>query len=209
MSKVKAIIPCAGFGTRMGMNSHESKEMLDDPVTGKKVIDYSLDLCEKYDLDPIVVTRAQKMDLITHLNNRKVEVQIYEPEGEWAKSVLATFGNWNDKNILLLPDTRFSPESALGEIRLKLFNHDLVFGIHRPEVKTPWGVVEHSDGTIWTAEKPSRDITAWGIIGFSKVEGTQLFTHYMTSNDFAQFKGATVSLDKFVDITRSGRLEKY
>ena len=92
---VKAIIPCAGFGTRMAMQPNQSKEMLTDPVTGKYLIDYSLDLCYKYKIKPVVISRLEKEDLNSYLRSKNVtHISLKEAGKEWAQTVLKSQGLW-------------------------------------------------------------------------------------------------------------------
>ena len=49
---MKALIPCAGFGTRMRMAPHQAKELIPDE-TGAPTIEWSLNICKENNIDPI------------------------------------------------------------------------------------------------------------------------------------------------------------
>ena len=49
MNRYTAIIPCAGFGTRMKMLPHQAKELLLDE-DGNVTIDWSLSICKRYNI---------------------------------------------------------------------------------------------------------------------------------------------------------------
>src|ERR1041385_1378889 len=99
---VKAIIPCSGRGSRMKMDTWEAKELLIDPVNGKPLVDYSLDLCYKYSIKPVIITRAEKRPFIDHImdNHPNADLIICDPGKEWAETVLKSQGLWGEKNIL-------------------------------------------------------------------------------------------------------------
>jgi dTDP-glucose pyrophosphorylase len=215
---VKAIIPCAGYGTRMGMKLNESKETLIDPVTHKYLIDYSLDLCHKYKIEPIVISRLEKEDLNGYLRDKEVEhIVLKTPGKEWAETVLKSRGLWGDKNILILPDTRFD-EKAIPRMLDLLHEYDLVAAIHEiPAMDCDkWGIINRKE--IW--EKPAvinknikAHMKAWGLLGFTPKVGEFIFPSLNKGNwvelERMAIAPSFVHLDKFIDITRSGTLEKY
>ncbi len=218
---IKCIIPSAGYGTRMNCKLNESKELMIDPVTGKYLIDYSLDLCYKYNIEPIVISRIEKEDLNSYLRSKEVEhIVLKKPGKEWAETVLKSQGLWAEKNILLLPDTRFTPESRFDDIKYQIdHGSKLVLGVHEvPEMsQNKWGIVA-SNGIY---EKPNIKLdqyrglgtTAWGIIAFRKEIGYNLFSRLSENHQFLWkddlVNPAIFRLDSFVDITRTGKLEKY
>lgn len=174
--KTIAIIPCAGLGTRMGMLPHEAKEMLPDKAYNyTHMIDYPIDICNQYNLDPLFISREEKTTLNDYLYSKGKNVLIIKPEGEWNSTVLASKDHWRENNILLLPDTRFFPQSTIENIQTSLeLGNQAVLALH--EVKDPknWGVVQ----SYKIIEKP-KDLEgpqmAWGLIGFKKSYGEQLF----------------------------------
>lgn len=198
---MKCILPCAGFGTRVGMQPNQSKEMLIEPGTNRPVIEYSLLLCNEYKMTPMVVTRADKKDLIEYCTGR-ADVLIVDPIGEWSMSVLMTQPYWEKNNILILPDTRFSPTSIITKIENDLNNGaDISLGLHNVDDPDKWCIVQdyglyekpkHLPGNKW----------AFGIIGFTEFAGYKLFKnlemHKVTDLHNTSFQ----YLESFKDITR-------
>jgi UTP-glucose-1-phosphate uridylyltransferase len=213
---IKAIIPCAGFGTRIKMLSHESKEMLIDPNNPDKyLIDYSLDLCYKYNIDPVVITRPEKQDLINYLKTKECELIICKPGKEWAETVLKSQGLWGDKNILLLPDTRFDVDALEKVIQLMHYNYKLVTAVHNISntESDKWGTVTKDHiFEKWPrfSGNDEAKLLAWGILGFDKNIGVELFNSLYPCGFYKNNENiGMVYLDSFKDITRTGTLEKY
>lgn len=214
---VRGIMPAAGYGTRMGMSINQSKEMLRDPKDQSYLIDYSLNLCYSNKIEPIVISRIEKEDLNSYLRLKGVEhIVLKTPGKEWADTVLKSQGLWTEKNILILPDTRFEPANeSIKRVKDLLHQYDLVAGVHKvPGLEIDkWGIIDRN--TIW--EKPSvinpkinSSHKAWGILGFSKSIGEKLFQSQNKHNWLTlspEIEPAFVHLDKFEDITRTGKLE--
>lgn len=209
-SKTRVIIPCAGYGTRMGMKPNESKEMLIH--NGFPIIDYALDLCKECDCEPVLIIRPEKTDLIRHLdlNHGRVRRHIYTPTGEFPQTMLDSKEHWGLNNILLLPDTRFTPaQKTIYEMSHDFYKSDLIFALHHVTDPSNWGVIRRNPKTREIdsiCEKPS-DITgsheAWGLIGFNKYVGVDLFTKMLTKDVFHPIKNtAWIRLSSFEDITR-------
>ncbi len=204
--KYKCIIPCAGYGTRMNMSSNESKEMLLDS-TGKPLIQYSLDICKKYGLDPLIITRAEKETLVSHCLDQGADVLTIKPQGEWMDTILASSAMWENDNIVLLPDTRFSPEKIVGDVKNSLDLGALsVLALHKVDDVSKWGSVEH----YRVVEKTNvvDKGWAWGIMGFKKAEGMRLLEG-MRKKGFPMFlnNASFLFLDSFKDVTRTGKIE--
>lgn len=199
---MRAIIPCAGFGTRMNMKPDESKEMI-RCSDGQPMITYALDLCDRYDLDPLIITRLEKKDLISFLKD-DYPILTIKPKGEWMDTVLASKNHWYTDNLLILPDTRFEPTSVINEIRndLKLgCNYSLA--LHRVDDPHKWCVVNNY--TLFEKNPDFESKTgmfAFGLVGFKKEHGETLFSNLSLSKkchlDDASFR----YLDRFEDITR-------
>lgn len=205
MLPIKVIIPCAGYGTRMKLRPHESKEML--RYNGFPIIDYSLDMCRHLGLQAVVITRPEKTELIRHIEYHHGHVQrvIYNPTGEWAQTILDNKDHWGYNNILLLPDTRFSPGvNALRTIaNLLAIEHELVFATHKVKDSQNWGIIRN--GMI--AEKPSMiegaSYDAWGMIGFNKYIGVPLFEGLKKKGTWMNLPAhEIVKLIRFEDVTR-------
>ena len=214
MNKTVAIIPCAGYGTRMGMKDHEAKEMLIDPVTGDYLIDYSLNLCYKYDIEPIVISRLEKDDLNWYLTSKEIEhIILKKPGKEWAETVLKSQGLWGDKNILLLPDTRFDADALEKVIQLMHYNYKLVTAVHNISntESDKWGTVTKDHiFEKWPrfSGNDEAKLLAWGILGFDKNIGVELFNSLYPCGFYKNNENiGMVYLDSFKDITRTGTLD--
>jgi len=197
-----AILPCAGFGTRMGMKINESKEMLPDSKYGfDHIIDYSLDICRQFHLIPLVITREEKTDLIKYLKKKKIKYMLVDHKGEWFETVLKSQVYWLENNYLLLPDTRFQLiTNMLDLIRGLEMGNNAVFGVHKVQDPEKWGIIS----SYSLMEKPKYlkgPQMAWGIIGFKRYYGVDLFSKMR----YSKFKLKNVGFSHllgFEDITR-------
>lgn len=194
----------------MNMLLNESKEMLKDPVTEDYLIDYSLNLCYSNNIEPIVISRIEKEELNSYLRQKGVEYIVLKTPGkEWAETVLKSQGLWGDKNILLLPDTRFN-KNAIKDILSKV-DGSLVIGYHEidPMESNKWGIITE-DNLILEKSLTRRSEKAWGLIGFNKPDGIWFLEEISEYKSFPLTKYEKfVKLDYFKDITRTGQLEKY
>lgn len=218
-SKTLVILPCAGFGQRMGMKNNESKEMLKDLYNDNKpLIDWHLDKLKDY--QTVVVTREEKTDLIDYLAEKQIfTLLLNDVSKEWPNSVLYSKVSWEENNILVLPDTRFEPTDIVSRIDQELQNgFDLVFAVHKVEDCSKWGKVfldPYSNKPLYTQEKPELafklDGLAWGLIGFKKPVGESLFQAYLDKTIFnlTKLKVKIIYLNSFKDITRTGKIESY
>lgn len=200
MIKIKCIIPCAGFGTRVNMKPNQSKEMLPDPGYKRQpIIQFALDMCKTFNLEPLVITREDKKDLRQYLFNANINFIDIKVEGEWYDSVLKSSNYWNNHNILLLPDTRFTPLRCLQDLKNGLeLGNESVFALHKVNEPNKWGIIKDYQ----LLEKPKDLIGeqwAWGAIGFTKTMGEFLFKdNFIKILDNTGFTYFT----KFEDITR-------
>lgn len=210
----KAILPCAGYGTRMNMQLNKSKELLIDPITNEPIIKWHLDLCKENNIKPIIITRKEKTDLIEYtLKNTEAELIVLDNiSGEWPSTVLKSKGMWGNKNILMLPDTRFNPHTKSLFDSLKNENYDLVFAIHRVDNISKWGAIDPLNNKF--CEKPQEQFAgyAWGLISFSSEAGEEtidkmiLRNHWWTENYYLV---DYIHLNSFIDLTRTGTIERY
>jgi dTDP-glucose pyrophosphorylase len=212
MDKLRAIIPCAGYGTRMNMQPHESKEML--LYNGFPMINYALDLCKAVDIDPVLIIRPEKRELMRHIefNYGRSFVQQYTPTGEWPQTILDSKDLWGYNNILILPDTRFTPARPTLVNMINLLYHNdpfAVFATHKVRDPQNWGVVrKYKDGRLNIAEKPTGVIEgvtydAWGLIGFNRYNGVELFSKFLTPGKWQDIPlSELIPLSSFRDVTR-------
>lgn len=204
---MRAIIPAAGFGTRMNMRLDQSKEMLPDPSNSGRdhIIDHSLKLCSLMYLDPLVIVRKEKQDLIKYLQSLEVEYLVIETRGEWPDTVIESQFHWHDDNILILPDTRFNPaRKAIMDIQNGLeLGNNAVFALHQVTDPEKWGII--SDYRVFDKPKHLQgEQWAWGLIGFTAEYGEQIF-NTLDNNDKDKIQLRNVGftyLNSFKDITR-------
>lgn len=208
----------------MNMNPNESKEMILD--NGVPIIQWTLDVCKKYKLNPVIITRKEKTDLIEYCKD-KATIVIHEPKGEWMDTILSSIDHWDTWNFVMLPDTRFKNTSVINDMKIYLKSGaDLVFAIHKVSDPEKWGIITDK----FSIEKPEdrffpEDTMAWGLFAFWKYgnfnwdEDVEYFKdnsakafllaarekdtlHYFQDDE----KIKTVRLEKFVDITRNGMI---
>lgn len=210
MKKTLVLIPCAGYGKRMKMKPNKSKELLIDPSTKKPLIEWHLNICKKYKLDPLIITRAEKKDLIKYCKKKKVKCLVIKPKGEWTNTLLASKKEWRANNLILLPDSKFSPEKSLQicEENLREYDFKSVFGIHKVKDMQNWGCIE---GRM-LCEKPTtvsedNNAFAWGLFGFKKEYGELLLNQMAKKEWFYLKRFGTTWLSEFKDLTRSGKVE--
>ena len=205
MSKYKAIIPCAGFGTRMKMLPHQAKELLPDE-DGNPTINWSLNVCEKYDIEPIIVTRPEKQEFNDFLSQKKI-TYIFDEGKSVGTSILQTKEYWGDYNIILLPDTRFEYDDKffINIFKSMEVGNDSMFALFSVEDYSNWGII--CNNTFY--EKPKRHFTkedkafAWGVIGFKKEYGETLLNSYnLTSEPLKLNKPGYLFINNFRDISR-------
>lgn len=205
---MRCIIPAAGFGTRMNMKTDQSKEMLLDN-TGNSIIRYCLDLCWNYKLNPLIVTRKEKTDLIEYCNDLHVETLIIETKGEWPETVLASQEYWEESNILILPDTRFNSTEVIQYMKNDLELHqNYSIAIHKinPEESSKWCVTNG----VELIEKPNHIKFNWamGLIAWNKLNGEELFNSLSIKGNIHVLENTGFHyLDSFKDITRNGIIE--
>jgi hypothetical protein len=164
---------------------------------GKPMIRWALDIA----INPLVITRAEKKDLIEYLNENGVQYMIVEPTKEWPDTILSSKNYWRKRNILLLPDTRFKPAfPTIDKLNHLLFNNKVVTACHRVKDQNNWGIVK--ERKIY--EKPDFDGEglAWGLIAFQRSAGGVLFSDLL--NDGVTFIDTELilMLDEFKDLTR-------
>lgn len=205
---MRLILPCAGLGTRMSMKLNRSKELLINPATGKPLIQYWIDLAHTRRLDPLVITRKEKKDLIKYCKDNKIECQIIKPHGEWPNTVLASNEHWSENNILALPDTVMEDSiTALYEIKNQLkLGSQAVLALHFVDDVSKWGSVSNYE--ITEKSKLETDGWAWGLIGFKREYGNFLFKALNKKNVPYKLKDTSfVYIDSFKDLTRTGKIE--
>lgn len=219
-AKITVVLPAAGYGTRMG--SPEAKEMLINPKTGKKFIQFSLEQAKLIAADIVLIIRKEKQELKLWVTEFCVQNDIHlkvietQPTTEWPETVLASEAYWGDYNILLLPDTDWQAVNLLKTLVSSLLTEklDIIYAVFKTD-KLNWGFVR-TDSCLQLCEKPTTNLdsfSAWGIIGFTKEVGNALFKAHLDSTFDHQiksltFKAKTLEMSEFNDRTRgpSGKM---
>ena len=203
MSNYKALIPCAGFGTRMRMLPHEAKELLLDDQ-GNPTIEWCLNICNKYGIEPIIVTRPEKEEFNKYLDDRNIKY-VFDEGKAVGNSLLKTKEYWGDYNIVILPDTRFEYDEDffINIFECMKLGNDSVFALFKVEDYHNWGII--SNNTFY--EKPKCDFTttayAWGVFGFTKSYGETLLNNYnLTSESLSLTNPGYLFIKNFKDISR-------
>lgn len=141
--KYKMIIPAAGFGRRMG--SPEVKELLHDEC-GHPLIDHAVSLAVKMNISFHIISRPGKIKLKNYLESKSYLVktdwtyQEIESSKEWPDSVLQAKPFWGDRNVLVLPDTRWEPVNIVEKVLFS--NQDLSLAVFSPPDLNNWGVID-------------------------------------------------------------------
>jgi len=205
---MRCILPCAGYGTRMSMATDKSKELLLDPSNNKPIIEYHLDICKQFNLNPLVISRPEKLDLIEYCGLNKIDLMLSSHLGEWPRTVFLSNDYWEEDNILLLPDTRFEPISIISNIKLDLsLGADISLGVHKVSQPYTWCIIK--DYKLF--EKPQwlhGQHYAFGIIGFKRGAGLKLFDELERHKKTGLLTKTSLQyLDNFKDITRTGKVE--
>lgn len=209
------ILPAAGFGTRMG--SPESKEMLFAEDESFPMIQHALDLLAEENCRIVLPTRKEKKSLIDFVTKHSphVIIQIIEKSKEWPDTILQTHPYWLDKNLLILPDTRWSPENEILKLPSLLDSHHFAFSTFTSSVPETWGVFRDQPWAV--CDKPPHSVLnenksntfCWGHIAFQKELGQPLFSNILKSHHSKSFESLPnstsagfIRLDSFCDLTR-------
>lgn len=203
----RAIIPAAGLGTRMGMLPNQSKELLIDPVTNQPLIQWHFNYCAKYNLIPLVVTRKEKTDLIDYCNKQGVQVLVVEPKGEWYDTIQQSKPYWEEMNVVLFPDSKFTDDDKKMNEFFQSLDFKFIeccFGVQEVEDSSKWCVVTEEGIFEKTKQGPG---TAIVVFGFKK--RTNLFLE-LSQNKTTHIKYYhTFNINNFTDLTRTGVIEKF
>ncbi len=209
------IIPCAGFGTRVG--SPPAKELLINPLTQAPLLEHCLKVADRYQWRTVLITRPEKKTLVAYVTDRKSQNPqssqwvMVEKTAEWPESILKSADLWSEKNILVLPDTVWSP-AGVEELLVNSLDHcDCSFGVFDVQNKKTWGTVAVGKDSLRLCEKPAQalpEFKAWGLIAFKKNIGASLFSALLESTldheiKLLPLKAQTVRLESFTDLTRT------
>ena len=202
---MKALIPCAGFGTRMRMMPHQAKELLPDE-DGNPTIEWSLNICKKYNIEPIIITRPEKEEFNQYLDQNNI-TYVFDNGNSVGESLLKTQPYWDSTNIVILPDTRFDyPENFFLDVdKCMKAGNDYVFGLFEVSDHQNWGII--CNNVFF--EKPRHKFEehdhayAWGTIAFKRNTGEALLEKYnLVSKPFDLVNAGYLFIDNFRDISR-------
>lgn len=208
---MKVIIPCAGFGTRVG--SPIAKELLPSKINNNPLIYFIINEAVKRNWNIHIITRKEKTPLIEYVNQfPNLVVQIVEPTKEWPQSILESREYWDEHNLLVLPDTYFSPINVLDDLASLLCCYESLYAVIEKDNYSSWGVVDTSSKDLKLIEKPTSEMIrethrAWGIIGFHRDAGVEIFKAHLDSTfdhqeKYLSIKAKYLPLNQFEDLTR-------
>lgn len=210
MQKPLVLLPAAGFGTRVG--SPESKELMLGPQ-GRPLIDHALEQAAVRSWPVHVITRKEKHSLIQYLqslSDLEISIQVIEPSREWPDTLLQSKPFWNERNLLVLPDTQYAPLSVWDSLGSS--QAPLSAAVFSPKNFEKWGVLRKSTGGILEVCEKPRDhrpgMKAWGLLCFEKSVGENIFSAQLKSTFEHQWKELEIvseffDLESFEDLTRS------
>jgi len=232
----KVILPAAGYGTRVAADYINGKELMPDPqAIGAPLIRWAIVQSIAAGAIPVVITRETKTGLIEYISSHASEVSLLTlPEAqlnEWPTTCALSEPIWAERNVMVLPDTRFSePEANLRALDGLLEFTKYAFGV------IPLGANEMSKfaclcyaydaGTnqelVLFAEKPSTlpplsdGSKIYGIyiiclVGFKREVGEDLFAKLACKGCWWRLQLEDVShltLNWFKDIARNGKVEE-
>lgn len=213
-TKTTMIVPCAGFGTRVG--SPPAKELLINPQTHSPLIEHCLQVAEQNEWRSVLITRPEKKVLMDYVAIREAKKSfqsqwvLVQKTAEWPESILKSADYWEEKNILILPDTTWSPAGIEKKLISALDHCDVAFGVFTSAEQGTWGTVSINDNVLHLCEKPTitrPHFQAWGLIAFRKNIGKILFSEILESTmdhqvKSLQLKAQTILMDSFSDLTR-------
>lgn len=207
--ETKIIVPAAGYGTRVGMPM--SKELFTN-AEGLYLIDKAIKIGEVHQIPVHIITRKEKINLIEYLKQfSHVTTQIINPSREWPDTILQSKPFWSKKNLLILPDTTWSPMNIEIELLNDLSEFDLSIGAFKENNLRTWGAFDTLTSSYTLIEKPVdqnlESFLAWGLIAFKNEIGSDLFNLILESTIDHQLKKTHFNfnyriLDSFIDLTR-------
>jgi bifunctional N-acetylglucosamine-1-phosphate-uridyltransferase/glucosamine-1-phosphate-acetyltransferase GlmU-like protein len=197
-----ALIPAAGFGTRMG--SPPAKELLHHPYfKNKNFLEICLESCQKLSVSPLVISRKDKTELNDFLSQNNIPFTLINQSLDWQDSILQSEFLWQEENLVLLPDTYFTPLSQVQKTLMKLKDVSLSFTYFKVSDSKNWGGIKFDSKEVLIVEKKTGFNYAWGHLAFKKEIGSKLFKHLLHDKEF-KFHGlfSAQMIDTFIDLTR-------
>ncbi len=221
------LIPAAGYGRRMG--SPAAKELLYSTDLQMTFIDHAIRLAHSWQATPIVVTRADKTELIEYLRANcadQIRLHLIEGSVEWADTCVQSISLLAEHSVLLLPDTQFSPADIGLSLFAALTDAEISAACFSPASLSTWGAIATSKDGLLICEKPKsppvctdhpgaplvydgyENAKAWGLLGFRKGRAHELFSKISRSHEEhstwqkLECTYKELPLNHFVDLTR-------
>lgn len=203
---MKLILPCAGYGTRVGMEAHESKEMLFDKQDQEKLIDKYIRIASINDFELLVISREDKTQLNNYLESKGILRYYVKNSKEWTDSIYQSRTLWDNENILMFPDAEFFNEEEVIQgmkFHLEECKVDLTLGVFPVDNVTNWCVYEPKSQDIHEKNpKADKDGLAIGVFGFTKRMGESLFHEMVMFNRSYKRQTQLIKVVGFKDLTR-------
>lgn len=172
---MRAIIPVAGFGSRLRPHTHSLPKVLLN-VAGKPILAHILDELIKQKIDKLTVITGYKGDMIEEYvtQNYDFDAEFVEQNellglGHAIWTAAPTFGD--DELMIILGDTVFDADLSLASK-----NGISSLGVKQVADPSRFGVVvEDSDGKIEKlVEKPQKPISNLAIVGIYYIKNGQM-----------------------------------
>lgn len=206
------------------MGSPAAKELLYSNTLRSTFIDHAIALAKSWQARPVVVTRRDKTALndylVTNYQNQ-IKVKFIESSVEWADTCLQSIDLLSEHNVLLLPDTQFSPTDIGARLLDALAHCELAAATFNPDSLETWGALAQTNSGALICEKPKGPIPpalrnsipiaqakAWGLLAFRKERASELFSKISRSHEEQgswqqiQCSFRELSLTHFADLTR-------
>ncbi len=194
-------------------------------MTGAPLIDWSLNLALESESQVVVISRKDKTELNNYIKTRSFQderIQLFTIDSslEWPDSILQAQGVWGERNLVLLPDTRFDSLHAPKEMLMNLNDEtSTAFAAFRPDSFSSWGVIRPLATGFQGCEKPveksdclqNKNVWAWGFFAFKKAQGLELLKYLLVStldHSWYEWKNKIYLTEaiNFVDLARDKRL---
>ncbi|MCP4214131.1 MAG: hypothetical protein GY765_05720 [bacterium] len=202
------ILPCAGEGTRLGL---ESPKELYEILPGRHLVDFSLDhikVLERYEdirVSVAVVIRPWKEEVYRYISDQLPGVEanrVFFDDGydEWPGSVFSAASVFAANNLVLLPDSllHLSREDAIfstdgvplgAAVLRQLAHYKVVFGsvacIDPQRLKRLGAMGVEAGRVVRFQDKPSDRLadfnSFWGCYAFRKACGRELYDFLVAS----------------------------
>lgn len=185
---------------------------------GRPLIDFALEQALKRNWPVHIITREEKQPLIQHLQAWKcrglqISWQFVSATKEWPETLLLSKPFWQERNLVVLPDTRYLPLDIWDQMQTQQdVGVDVTYAVMESDdlkSASSWGVLRFEPFSL--CEKPREVLPPryffWGLMLFRKHVGQDLLeAHFESTFDHQwkalQVKATQVRLIDFTDLTR-------